>query len=98
MTMADTPQPSPDNPTDADKSLRDFLTPRGIRGRVRSAVRERAISNARVRILLSERQLEDFTEEELEIVVAEEERKLYSTVREKGLLAVLALLGINLFA
>lgn len=98
MTMADTPKPSTDTPADADKSFRDFLTPRGIRGRVRSAIRERAISNAKVRILLSERRLEDFSEDELEIVVAEEERKLYSAVKEKGLLAVLALLGINLFA
>lgn len=80
------------------RSVTDFLTPGGIRGRVRSAVRERAIANAKVRILLSERKLADFSEDELEIVVAEEERKLYSAVKEKGLLAVLALLGINLFA
>jgi len=40
----------------------------------------------------------DFSQQDLEIVVEEEEDKLKSSVREKGLLAVLALFGINFFS
>jgi hypothetical protein len=47
--------------------------------------------------LLCERALEDFSEDELEIIVAEEERKIYSAIKEKGILAVLAVLGIGVF-
>ena len=63
----------------------------------KSAIREKAISRAQTRILLAGRQSSEFTEEELETIVKEEEDKLYNTIKEKGLLAALALLGINLF-
>lgn len=60
-------------------------------------VREKAISRAQTRILLAGRKAEEFAEEELEIIVREEEDKINSSIREKGLLAVLAALGFNLF-
>lgn len=63
----------------------------------KAAIREKAISRAQTRILLAGRQSSEFSEDELETIVKEEEDKLYSTIREKGLLAALALLGINLF-
>lgn len=63
----------------------------------RSAIREKAISRAQTRILLAGRQSSEFSEDELETIVKEEEDKLYNTIKEKGLLAALALLGINLF-
>ena len=63
----------------------------------KSAIRDKAISRAQTRILLAGRQSSEFSEEELEVIVKEEEDKLYNTIKEKGLLAALALLGINLF-
>lgn len=60
-------------------------------------VREKAISRAQTRILLAGRKAEEFAEEELEIIVKEEEDKINSSIRDKGLLAVLAALGFNLF-
>jgi len=63
----------------------------------RSVIREKAISRAQTRILLAGRQSSEFSESELETIVKEEEDKLYNTIKEKGLLAALALLGINLF-
>jgi len=39
----------------------------------------------------------NFTPEDLEIVVKEEEDKLKQSIKEKGLLAILAALGFNLF-
>lgn len=63
----------------------------------RAFIREKAISRAQTRILLAGRKAEEFAEEELEIIVKEEEDKIKSNIREKGLLAVLAALGFNLF-
>lgn len=65
--------------------------------KVKRAIREKAISRARTRIVIAQKKPEDFTEEELEIIVQEEESAIYSGIREKGLLAVLAVLGINIF-
>jgi hypothetical protein len=68
-----------------------------LKDNTRQAIRDKAIENAQVRILLCERALEDFSEDELEIIVAEEERKIHSAIKEKGILAVLAVLGIGVF-
>lgn len=65
--------------------------------RIRRNVRDKAISKAETRILLAGRKPEDFDPDELEIIVNEEEDKLYSAFKEKGLLALLALLGISWF-
>ena len=63
----------------------------------REKVREKAISRARTRIVLAGRDPRDFSPEDLEVVVLEEEEKIKGELKEKGLIAALALLGINLF-
>lgn len=63
----------------------------------KQSIRDKAIEKARVRIVLCERDINEFTEEELEIIVDEEEKKIYAAIKEKGLLAVLAVLGIGFF-
>ena len=59
---------------------------------IRSKIRERAINNAEVQITLLRRKVEDYSEEELEIIVADEERKIY----EKLKVAPLALIILTL--
>lgn len=68
-----------------------------IPDKYRNFVREKAIKKATTRIIIAGRKVSDFSEEELEIVVAEEEEKIRQAVKEKGLLALLAILGFNLF-
>ena len=68
-----------------------------LKDKTRQAIRDKAIENAQVRILLCERALEDFSEDELEMIVAEEERKIHAGIKDKGMLAVLAVLGIGVF-
>jgi hypothetical protein len=65
--------------------------------RYHSAIREKAIKRAETRIILAGKTPQDFTSEDLEIVVQEEEDKLKSAIKEKGLLAILALLGLSWF-
>jgi hypothetical protein len=63
----------------------------------KSALRDKAISRARTRIIVAGGDPKTFSANDLEAVVREEEDKLKASVKEKGLLAVLALLGLNLF-
>lgn len=65
--------------------------------RYKTYIREKAISRAQTRILLAGKKPEDFSEDELEIIVKEEEDKIYGNIKEKGLMAVAAALGFGLF-
>ena len=77
------------------------VTDRGRRARerlaaeVRSRIRERAIKKAKVRIALHGRKIEDFSEDELEIVVADEEEKVRKQLWIVPLVAVGVVLGIT---
>lgn len=68
-----------------------------IPDKYRQLLRDKAIARARTRIVIAGRDPEQFAEEDLEVVVREEEDKIRGEIRDKGLLAVLALLGLNFF-
>lgn len=70
---------------------------KAIPQKYKASIREKAIKRSETRILLAGRKPEEFKSEELEVIVKEEEDKIKSHIREKGLLAVLALLGLSLF-
>ena len=63
----------------------------------RALVREKAISRAQTRIIVAGRRPEELSPDDLEVVVREEEDKIKSEFKEKGLLAALAVLGLNFF-
>jgi len=62
-----------------------------------SYIRDKAIDRARTRIIVAGNDPRKMSPEDLEVVVREEEDKIKGSIRDKGLLAVLALLGLNLF-
>ena len=72
-----------------------FVT--SISNKYRNFIRDKAIDRARTRIIVAGNDPRNFTPEDLEIVVKEEEDKLKQSIKEKGLLAILAALGFNLF-
>lgn len=61
----------------------------------RSRIREKAILQAKSRIALAGRQVRDFSEDQLEIIVFEEEEKIRSKLRQSGLIAILITLGLS---
>lgn len=65
--------------------------------RYKGRLRDKAIKRAETRIILAGKTPEDFSVEDLEIIVQEEEAKIKSEIKEKGLLATMALLGISWF-
>jgi len=69
----------------------------GIPNKYRRFIREKAIDRARTRIIVAGNDPRKMRQDDLEVVVKEEEDKIKSSIKEKGLLAVLALLGLNFF-
>ena len=61
----------------------------------RGKIREQAIKKAKVQILLRGRKVEDFSEDELEVIVADEEAKIRERLKLAPLTAVAFLLGIS---
>lgn len=72
-----------------------FVT--AISDKYQSFIRDKAINRARTRIIVAGNDPRDFTPEDLEIVVKEEEDKIKQSIKEKGLLVILASLGFHLF-
>ena len=80
-----------------DKSMAPIRFVGAIPSKYRQRLREKAIDNAKTRIALAGNQASNMSQQDLEIIVKEEEDKIHSSVKEKGLLAVLAFFGISLF-
>ncbi|GAH06371.1 unnamed protein product [marine sediment metagenome] len=66
-----------------------------ILDKYRSKIRERAIIQAKKRIALSDKKINDFTQDELEVIVLNEEEKLKRALRQSGVVALLITLGLN---
>ena len=77
------------------KSITNF--PNSIQEKVRLKIRERAIENAKVTIILAQRDINSFSEDELEIIISDEERKVIDKIKSMGLMGILAFFGITLF-
>ncbi|WP_370980749.1 hypothetical protein [Agaribacterium sp. ZY112] len=69
--------------------------PKELKAKLRQRIRDKAISRAKNRILIAGRKAEEFEPDELEAIVAEEEEKIYGQVKEKGLMALAAALGLG---
>ena len=61
----------------------------------RSRLREKAISKAKVRIALAHKKSSDFTEEELEEIVYDEEKKIEANLRNLTFAGLLLAVGIG---
>ena len=66
-----------------------------VQGKYRSKIRERAITQAKARIALSEKKFQDFTQDELEIVVRDEEDKVKRSLKQSAVVALLITLGLS---
>jgi len=68
-----------------------------LKAKLKQKVRDKAISQAKTRIVLAGKEPEDFNEEQLEVIVKEEEQKILGGAKEKGLLVLASLLGLSLW-
>jgi len=66
-----------------------------LRDNLSQKIRDKAISRTETRILIAGKKIDDFNEEELEVIVKEEEDKLKQQLKEKGLMALVMVLGMG---
>lgn len=60
-------------------------------------IRKRAILSTKARLAERNKSFEDYTDEELEIIISDEERKIKDDLKTKSLVAALAILGLDFF-
>ena len=60
-------------------------------------VREKALLRTRARLIESGVDIRTLSDEDLEVIIADEEDKLIGEYKTKGLLALLAMLGLSWF-
>ncbi len=68
-----------------------------IKKRIKEAIERRVEARVRARLAQHHLKKEDFTPEELEVIYEDERLKLYDDLKSKGLVALLAALGLSLF-
>jgi hypothetical protein len=71
--------------------------PEATREKIRISIRTRAIENAKVTIILAQKDINTFSEEDLEIIIADEERKIIDKMKSMSVMGILAFFGISLF-
>ena len=71
--------------------------PRKLQQKVKKAIENRVELRVKARLAQNHLKLEDFSEEELAIIYEDERLKLLDELKTKGLIGLLALLGISLF-
>ena len=60
-------------------------------------IREKAILATKARLIENHKTFDDYTDDELEIIIADEERKIVDDLKTKSLVVALAALGLNFF-
>ena len=73
------------------------MDPLHVRERLGARVREMAIEKAKVSMASLGREPSDFSEEQLEMMVNDEERKIRESIKSKALGVALAAIGIQIF-
>ncbi|MDO3381386.1 dihydrouridine synthase [Gilvimarinus algae] len=68
-----------------------------VRQKYTRKIRDKAIERAKTRIYLHGRKPEDYDAEILETIVKEEEDKIISEYKSRGMVALVAALGLSLF-
>ena len=71
--------------------------PKKIRSKARERLREKALSRTHARLVISGVDIDTLSDDDLEIIIRDEENKLVDEYKSKGIIALLALLGISWF-
>ena len=76
--------------------MKQWLTEKkvGVLDRYRAVIREKAIDQAKVEIALAGKEVTDYSAEQLEIIVKDQEDKLIQKYRNSTLVVFLLALGI----
>ncbi len=65
------------------------------REKIRLKLREKAILRTKARLIENRIEIDELSDEEIEVVIKDEEDKILDEYKTKGIIALLALLGIS---
>ena len=68
--------------------------PKIIRDRFKKIVRDKAIKNFENELKIRQKKISDFSDDEIEVLIAEEERKVMSKIKTGAFTGILAVFGI----
>ena len=66
-----------------------------LKNGIKRKIREKAILSTKARLAEHHKTFDDYTDEELEIIIADEESKIKDDLKTKSLVAALAILGLD---
>ena len=80
------------------KSLKDLLAkaPQAVKDKYKIKVREKAIERVKEKIIKHEKKIDDYSDEEMEAMIAEEQGRLNDDVRQGILTTLLVAAGIDI--
>ena len=68
-----------------------------LKDAVNSKIREKAVLATKARLAEKHKTFNDYSDEQLEVIIADEERKVIDDLKTKSLVVALAALGLNFF-
>jgi len=68
-----------------------------IKNKINYKIQERAVLNLKAELIIHHKTFDDYSDEELEILISREKQKIIDELKNKTLVAVLAFLGLNFF-
>ena len=68
-----------------------------LKDAVKSKIREKAVLATKARLAENHKTFNDYLDEQLEVIIADEERKIIDDLKTKSLVVALAALGLNFF-
>ncbi|MFV0561890.1 hypothetical protein [Malaciobacter mytili] len=71
------------------------LKSKELKEAIAKKIRQRAILSTKARLAERNKSFEDYSDEELEIIISDEERKIKDDLKTKSLVAALAILGLD---
>ena len=71
--------------------------PKKIRDKYKKNVRDKAIKNFEYELRLRQKKVSDFSDTEIEVLIAEEERKIIASHKSSSYKGILAIFGLGWF-
>ena len=68
-----------------------------LKNKIKLKIRKRAILATKARLIENHKTFDDYSDEELEVIIADEEAKIIDDLKSKSLVVALGLLGLDLF-
>ena len=80
-------------------SLSDLLkkAPQAVKDKYKMKIREKAIERVKEKIIKHEKKIDDYSDDEMEAMIAEEQGRLNDDVRQGILTTLLVAAGIDIF-